>query len=546
MQEKENHKGMNSSPEFTLSLGQHYVGDADPSTGGVLIATNNRRSHYGRGPKWRAELNDPILRIADVKEIKEVSKDPNYEETSVGGEIELYGWDPATGDMFRIYADDSQVLSDLREHNNGVHFEELTDFTEEHPGDLNFSAEFLECQIEINFKHNANPIQRSIGQARALRALAVITEKNGKRILPIGALPHRQVKPTDVNPDSYVQRIVFQHMTWNRAQHFIGTSFQIHTEMFDSETALRSINYLQQTAPILLGLSASSPFVKGKVTVSNKEVPGSGSEYSKWQSVRFLERKFGSPSGGAIKKPAPDSLDEYYKVSKQLLEADEIPTTARTLGHHVSFRFRDDLLTLEFADPDNFGAHVEKLVAFSEFNKALTMKIQAYIYQRREDELPKELFGKLDDEKLQLVEKDFVSISRYGMAAAVHQPDGTIVSAQEQFERLLAWVSNPDESYNYGGLTEAVKNEMRKSAEIISEDTFTQNSPSSEDFVNGYYRTGKGTLSQWLHKRAEHLLQNDCRSEEEAVVICMNELAEAYHEYIKDSDLESRLVRMFE
>lgn len=546
---KSTHKAMDFSPEFRMSPDMKCLNDADLSLGGGIILNDEQPILFVRGPFWRRQMGDPIVRENDVKRIYISSRHPNYSEISGGAELELFAWSPSHNDMYPLMSPNSSIIRELEENNatNGTSFRHANSFLDESPSVLNFSDELMQQCIEVNFLHHPDGKTRSIAQLIALKKLAKITKRHSVLLTPISSLPNRPLEKDDVSADSYVRRIALDHMGWENVRHFIGSSFQTHVEMFDPKVGLKSINYLQQTTPVLLAISSSGPFVNGRVFINNEDMPGMNSERHLWHSVRYLGRKWGSPSGGVIEFPAPNKIEGYLEIANQRLMSQDIPTIARGLGHHTDFRLRLDIEpwgTIELATPDTFGAHPLKLAAFGEFMKALTMKIQTFIYENREQDLPKYLFGKLDEVMLGTIERDSISVSQFGVLANLHTPQGNTTRAQEQFLKLLSWVAQPEPQINFWGLPNGVSLELLKAAEIVTEETFNMYTTNGKLTLAGFYHSGLGTLSQWLHRKAFQLLEEG-KSEKHAIEECMTELGTSFHEYLSQEVLGQKIVQMF-
>lgn len=537
--EKENsHKAMGLSPEYQIPPDVVPMNNADLSRQGALLSRNGQPLHFVRGPFWRTKSGDPTVRKSDVKELHYSWESPKYPQLSCGGELELFCFESKSADLYPIMGTDSPIVEVLEEHNNntvndnGMH--ELEDPFSEEPETVNFSPELMAGQIELNFAHNPDPTQRASKMLSVLKKLTRVTAEHGALIVPIASLPHRQLKEEDVSPNPYVRRIALDHMGWQRVQHFIGSSFQTHVEMSDSQAGLRSINYLQQISPLFLAISTAGPFVNGKSDIDHSDVPGLSGDTSRVHSVRYLGRKFGSPSGGVIEFPAPSSLYRMHEIQNQRLMSQDIPTPARGLGHHTSFRFRQDIGprgTIEYADPDTFGADPVRLAAFQELNKAVTVLVQHHTYDHSESRLPPELFSKLNQEVLEIVEQNMISVSTDGLHANIISPEGQLRSVKSQIEKLLLWTKDPKTSIQFPGLSKRVTDTIRRSTLIPEEHAFAGLLPNNEAFIEGFYSTGYGTLSQWLHARNDYLMSRGL-NERQSVTRTIMELGYAFHDHI--------------
>lgn len=371
--------------------------------------------------------------------------------------------------------------------------------------------------------------------------------------MPLSAFPHRKLNEKDVNENPYVQRIAHEFMGWDRVKNFIGASFQVHVEMFDSEVGLKSIDYLQQITPLLLAISSGSPFMNGKLRLSQEDNEFMAQESSVWQSVRYPTRVIGSPSGGVIQRPVPESIEEYFKDAHEMLKDGSIPSPARVLGHHVDFRFRPDLGpngTIELAVADSFLAHPKKLAAFSAIFKSIAYKVQALIQSGQSDKIPSNLFSHtLTSEKLEQLHQDSLSVSQYGLNATISTPDGSTNTARNQYNTLLVWAIKADDSIGFPELPKGVVNELTASSHEMPDDslkvwTFDNGNkiydPKSSNFIKGFYETGSGTGSDWLIRRAQQII-SEGKSEEDAIKITSTELSGAFHQYVKELNIQDML-----
>lgn len=502
-----------------------YTSRADLSRHGSIIDDPyGNPAAFARGKIWRSTEGDPTVRNNDCYPIH-ISSETTcvYDQTRAGGELELMIIDPHTAELFPAMNPDSPIATAIA------------------ASQLSCAPELMAACTEINFSPQSQSYPRALEILQTLRQLQLVVESQNALIMPLGFLPHRPLEPSDVTDHEYVRRMVFRFMGWEKARLFAGCSFQIHVEMFNTEIGLRSINYLQQLTPLFIAVSAAAPFANGHVSLSQADLPGLGSTRRPWHSVRYLARKYGSPSGGVIQFPAPDSLTEFIRLSQDLLESQEIHTLSRTLGHHADYRLRPDIGpsgTLELATPDTFGAHPLKLAAFTELIKAATLKIQSYLVQGREAELPPELFGQLTPQRLAIIDTDSISVSRDGEKADIHTPSGALRPLAAQWIHLLTWASQPDPHIHFPGLTQTTIAELVKCIQpvtpsLVNEYVDHQGYTSAA----GFYASGIGTLSHWLHIRAAQLAAAGL-SESALVANCMLDTAHAFHNYLLQADSE--------
>jgi len=546
---KENHKDMKMGNAYVFPDNEHPLNGVDLVQSGSLIVEDNEISfpkQYVRGPFWRAEKGNPTVEEADVRPLRVVEREIDYNNTTVGSELELFAFDIATGELFPIMHPQSPIRNELTQGNGGA-FHEQASVIEEVPDELDFSDELMSGQIEVNFKHSNNTKDHAISQIRALRRLTSVVESHGAVIVPISTLPHRPLEISDINPNAYVQRIALDHMGWERVRHFTGSSLQTHAEISNSEAALQAINFLQQLTPTVIAISAASPFMNGRNTLDSSDISGVEVQ-SCWQATRYPNRFVGSPSGGVITHPAPGTLTEFFESAQAQLADNSSPTIGRVFGHHADFRLRLDIGdngTIEAAVADSFGGHPLKIAAMGELYKAQAVKLQAAIMDRRQHNLPEHLFGNLTQTMLDSIHQDSYAASQHGLNATITQPNGVSVNVARHFENVVDWSSEAEPEIGYDGLAQGVVNELKKSAVIVSEEEFQQFDPSSDSFVMGFYKSGLGTLSQWLHRRVDHLTQTENMEATAAIMKSTLELGHAYHEYLQDPTLEEQVSNMF-
>ena len=538
--------------------------DRSPSLGkdgGILLNEITQLPEaYIRHAFWRAEQGDSTVRRSDVKPIFITKQETpvtveTWESINVGSELEIFAWNPEEMTDYTVSIPNSPFIKELKKNGNifGVHFEDKNNIFEEDPKKLGVSDELMKAMVEFNFPHSANNETNALIQLIGLKkAVTVIEQTTPAFILPLSALPHRKLNPGDVNEHEYVQRIAHEFMGWENVRQFIGASFQVHVEMFDSEVGLESIDHLQQITPLLLSVSTGSPFMNGKLSLSGED-NSFMNQSSVWKSVRYPTRVVGSPSGGVNQRPVPESIQKYFASAHEMLKDGSIPSPARVLGHHTSFRFRPDIKpkgTIELATPDSFMAHPKKMTAFSTLFKSVVYKVQALIHSNQHDKIPSNLFKlKLTTQDLERLHQDSLSVSQHGLDAVISTPSGSEKTAREQYSELLNWASQADDSIGFPGLPKGVVNELVCSSIQMPDydlELWTFNDgeevydPKSSDFLSGFYETGMGTGSDWLIRRAQQLI-SEGKSEEDAIRITSTELSKAFHKYIKELNTEDVL-----
>jgi len=534
------HKIMQGGEPFVLPPELSAMGNIDlRSNGGVLVNSGGKPEFFVRPPFWRAKKYDPMVRQEDVKPLygrRELSdQELGTNSLDVGGELELLFWNREEKEVYRVMTGDSPVIQKLIDHNNGLRFHQETDVFSAWPDKIAFSPEFIASVCELNFPHAPNSLERGIQQLRVLQIVDEAANDNGALIVPISAFSHRPLLPGDTHPHPYIERVAFEYMGWERVKHFVGNSWQVHVEMLTLDSALAAINYLQQITPIIHSLTLASPFIDGKIFLSDQNLPGLGIEPSTWQSVRYLARYVGSPSGGVIRQPFPEKENDFWVMAAEMLASGEIPSPARTGGHHVDFRIRPDLPpygTIEITFMDTAGACPLKLLALQEFLRVVCWKLQRIVIENNRGELPNLFFGDLTPERLLQLHNASIAVSKDGMKSSMTAGDGFSYPVETLWRKLVEWIDSPKPDWEYHGLSPGVIMELNKSStQVTHEDLKPFENREGIPSVYGYYRTGLGTLSQWLLARAERLIRAG-ESEFEAIVNCLGDLGSSYHHWL--------------
>jgi glutamate---cysteine ligase / carboxylate-amine ligase len=167
--------------------------------------------------------------------------------------------------------------------------------------DLDLKPELLRCEVESATGVCANGSE-VYEQLTGLRErLARGAARNGARLAATGTVVHQQPGDPPIGPGTRYHLI---------AEHFgrlvAGSPVcgcHVHVGIEDRELALRVSNHLRPWLPVLLALSANSPFLDGRDTgyASSRHVI-----YSRWPSA-------GPP-------PYLESLDHYEAILAGLLE----------------------------------------------------------------------------------------------------------------------------------------------------------------------------------------------------------------------------------
>lgn len=572
---KANHKAMAETRpirSFNKLLGlKNWEATFDPATEGGFVW--DQKTHlpvgYVRSPFWRTKENDATVHENDMRPMfLEPKKTAALSGVETGAELEMFVWNPKTNDGAPIMSEGSSVPKTLKAINGGdLHFtEEDSLFEELHPDNkkIGFSDELMNSCIELNFHHTPDGLTAALSTAHSLKTLAKLAEKEGWLLSPIAAFAPHALRREDTNQDSYVQRIANDYMGWENVRHFIGSSFQIHVEMLDLESALKTINLYQHIAPLLYATSLAGPFANGS-THPNLKSLYEGDEYtqkraqdretytqldnSDWMSIRYPARWRGSPSGGSYEEPLPETISAFFEHTERGLKnndphsPDNIPSPARAAGHHRD-RIRTDIGpngTLEISNMDTFGGNVLKLAAMQEFTKVLIWKMQVYAKSGNTAELARRFPALFPEDttvdSLRVAHLNSIEVAKKGVEAHIVGTDGQIHNAQDLFLELAQFVNEPmsDEGQNieYKGLQPNVYKEIVKSAMVPNAELYSQYQD-AEGVVSarGFYESGYGTLSHWLKQRAKQLSEFGMK-DDMVIQNCMNDLGASYHDFLK-------------
>jgi carboxylate-amine ligase len=161
--------------------------------------------------------------------------------------------------------------------------------------------ELLRCQVESATRicRTGQDVRRELTdlRARLVRAAA----RHGARLAASATVVHHQTRAFTIAPNPRYQRIAKRYGPIAVSSGTCGC--HVHVGVADRAVALRVVNHLRPWLPVLLAVSANSPFLQGKDTgyASARHLL-----YLQWPSV-------GPP-------PYLDSVDEYESITATLLE----------------------------------------------------------------------------------------------------------------------------------------------------------------------------------------------------------------------------------
>lgn len=139
------------------------------------------------------------------------------------------------------------------------------------------------------------------------------------------------------------------------------------------------------------------------------------------------------------------------------------------------------------------------------------------------------------------------AIAKDGTNAEITCMDGEKHDVRYLWSRLVDFVQRPiidhSRGVSYTGLPNGIVDELDRSFQ--DPEIFYQSSRDSSGItsVDGFYRTGVGTLSQWM-KRREKELKARGYSEQDAIKDIMQDVGRNSHQHIKSTDKET-LERMY-
>ena len=194
-----------------------------------------------------------------------------------------------------LLVDETGQLSRLGPH--------VVDVADEEEGEL--QQELNRCQVESATGICRTP-EEILGQLRDLRdELATVAAGRKLRLLASGSPLFAEENPPELTPNPRYHRM---------AEHFGTTATSVttcgchvHVAMEDREKGVQVINHLRPWLPLLLALTANSPFDRG-----------ADSGYCSWRH-RLWTRW---PSAGP--PPALASLDQYESVVDGMLRSGAI------------------------------------------------------------------------------------------------------------------------------------------------------------------------------------------------------------------------------
>lgn len=193
--------------------------------------------------------------------------------------------------------------------------------------DGELQKELARCQVE-SATSVCRTVDEIIGQLRDLRArLASAARIHDARLVPTGAPILAQEAPLQITSDTRYRRM---------AEHFGALAYtgstcgcHVHVSVPDRTTCVQVSNHLRPWLPLLLALTANSPFTAGRDTA-----------YSSWRHILWSRW----PSAGP--PPLFASVDHYESSVAAMLHAEAVLDRGmiywdiRLSEHHPTLEFR--------------------------------------------------------------------------------------------------------------------------------------------------------------------------------------------------------------
>ncbi len=169
-------------------------------------------------------------------------------------------------------------------------------------GHYDLQAELTDFQVEI-----ATPVCRTMTEVRtslveARGALGAMAAAHGTRLVATGTAVLGRVRPAPLTDDPRYRRMETEY---GRLIHDLTIcGCHVHVGIPDDEAGVHIINHLRPWLPVLLALSANSPFADGQDT-----------GYASWRYLSWSPW----PSAGA--PPAFESADDYRSARRAMLDS---------------------------------------------------------------------------------------------------------------------------------------------------------------------------------------------------------------------------------
>jgi carboxylate-amine ligase len=180
----------------------------------------------------------------------------------------------------------------------------ITEVLTELPPELHDSVkpEFMQCYVEINTGVCRTVDEVEADLTRKIRAVERAADRRGVRLFWAATHPFSRWRDQEITPDERYYRLA----DWLQETVVRPVTFGLHVHVgVDSgDTAIRVAHRIQRHLPMLLAMSANSPFWQGRMTGHHAH------------RIEVLE---GFPTSGLM--PALGSWTEYLALVSQMTEA---------------------------------------------------------------------------------------------------------------------------------------------------------------------------------------------------------------------------------
>ena len=554
---KSNHKNYGGEkthpPEVLLRWfnGNGYAINFDLWTEGGIVRTQdaNKPAGYVRPPLFRQEKGSPDITTSDVRPITTENK-PNdalgFEHAKTGKELELFGFDPGTGELASLM-------------NHGDRFYTVLNAADPDAKRTAWTKEKLRNCVERDLGNGTGVPLEALAK---LKTIVAIAEESDVLIAPLANIPHRGIAKSDITKGEYTNRMTFDVHGWEGSRFYDVSSQQHHIEVLDHEAARQTLNYLQFVNHILLAPTLCGPFTQGEIKPNlvalyenapdiagdaRKEKTLDWLEDGTYQSYRTLGRFFGSSSGGILREPIPVQEGKFYTYLENRLKQGNIPSAGRAGGNHAD-RYRPDILpygTLELCGLDPAGGRVQRIATVGEFTRALGWKMQTLMVTGQFDEKAREyaaLFGREPSvESFETAHWNFLETTKNGTNAKVAGMDGESYHIRTMHELLKKFAQEPlvnqSRDMNYQGVPQGILGELDRAYKDPSGLFNRYRDKNGFTSTRGYYEMGIGNLSEWMLQGARERMAAGM-SEKDAIMEVTKDVGRSFHHHIKTMQQE--------
>lgn len=244
------------------TLGDGLLVEARSVHDGLIEAFSHNGEPFILGVQWHPEFQDPAGDFLDASNLLSAlmesarnrkffgSSEPTRKkkvrfgksaELSLGGELELQLLDPVTLDLKPRCL---EILADTENVTKGI------------------KGEIFQSMIEIESGISADARAVEADWLRELEILAPLGRKHEVLIGAAGAHPFAKIADRKLSPGKRYAELVEKNQWIARRLAIFG--LHVHVGMRSKEEAIRFYQFYMALSPLLLGMSASSPFWDGE------------------------------------------------------------------------------------------------------------------------------------------------------------------------------------------------------------------------------------------------------------------------------------------